>query len=182
MKKVVVAVVNHSMSNAFSILEIMPKYNIDLLDLDDRFRRALSFVHPDLFIQRTAQERTMAANIAVKLTEAYQILKDPLKRAAELLRINGVDVPGENGKTVSHPTLLAQIMQWREELDSCKVEKQVDILEQELRQRLDLIKASFDRDKPDSLAYLYLELVYITKILEEIRYHPLRKVYVRSTH
>jgi len=169
------------MSNAFETFGLPPKYNINLLDLENRHRRALSFVHPDLFVKKTAQERTAAATVAMKFNESYQILKDPLKRAAELLKSRGVEVPGENGKTVGHSTLLMRVMQWREELAACRFEKELTKLETDLKKRVDFVKSAFDESDSDSLPYLYLEFVYLTKILEEIYYHPLRKSNVRST-
>ncbi|WP_198022288.1 Fe-S protein assembly co-chaperone HscB [Candidatus Odyssella acanthamoebae] len=181
MKRGDVVAESRSMSNAFETFGLSPKYNIDLLDLENRHRRALSFVHPDLFVTKTAQERTAAASLAVKFNESYQILKDPLKRAAELLKSHGVEVPGENGKTVGHSTLLVRVMQWREELASYRFEKELTKLETELKKRLDFVKSAFDGSDADSLPYLYLEFVYLTKILEEIHYHPLRKPHVRST-
>lgn len=169
------------MSNAFETFGLSPKYNIDLFDLENRHRRALSFVHPDLFVKKTAQERAAAATVAMKFNESYQILKDPLKRAAEILRSRGIEVPGENGKTVGHSTLLVRVMQWREELAACRFEKELTNLETDLKKRLEFVKSAFDGSDADSLPYLYLEFAYLTKILEEIYYHPLRKPHVRST-
>ncbi|WP_175282097.1 Fe-S protein assembly co-chaperone HscB [Candidatus Odyssella thessalonicensis] len=179
MKKVGVVVGNPSMSNAYEIFGLTPKFNIDLLDLEKRFRQGQQLVHPDRFVAKPAQERAAAAAQALKLTEAYNILRDPLKRAAEYLRAKGSSIPGENGQTVSHSTLLADVMQWREQLEDCSQASDLKALENEFLKRLDLIKLSFDNRDADQLAYLYLELVYVSKILEDISYHPLRKNYVR---
>lgn len=172
-------VVNLFMSDIFEIFGLSPCYNIDLQDLEDRFRRGQSLVHPDRFVAKSAQERTAAAKHAIKLNESYQILKDPLKRAAAFLTVKGIKIPGENGATVNHPALLGQVMQWREELESCESESELAVFESDLSKKLEVIKSVFDV-KEDALDYLYLELVYISKILEEIRFHPLRKSNVCS--
>lgn len=172
-------VVSLSMSDIFEIFGLSPCYNIDLQDLEDRFRRGQGLVHPDRFVAKSMQERTAAARQAVKLNESYQILKDPLKRAAAFLAVKGIKVPGDNGATVNHPALLGQVMQWREGLESCKSESELAVFESELSGKLESIKSAFDTNE-ETLDYLYLELVYISKILEEIRFHPLRKPNVCS--
>lgn len=52
----------------------------------------------------------------MRINEAYQRLKDPLKRAAYLCELNGAPVNAENN-TAMPAAFLMQQMEWREALD-----------------------------------------------------------------
>jgi molecular chaperone HscB len=53
---------------------------------------------------------------SVRINEAYQRLKDPLKRAAYLCELHGAPVNAENN-TAMPAAFLMQQMEWREALD-----------------------------------------------------------------
>jgi molecular chaperone HscB len=194
MRRGAVGVVNHFMFEsqggdqrverdpltAFELLGFPPRYALDLGELENHYRRVQSSVHPDRFVGKSTQDQIIAAGYAVKLSEAYQTLKDPVKRAAELLKAKGTPVPGDNGQTVQHPTLLMDMIQGREDLEACETEKELMIFEKKLSERLDAVKTAFD-SSPDALSSLYLEFVYLRKILEEINSHPLRRAHVHPT-
>ena len=56
---------------------------------------------------------------SVRINEAYQRLKDPLKRASYLCELNGAYVNAENNTAMSASFLMQQI-EWREALDEAK--------------------------------------------------------------
>ncbi len=179
MKKADAVVESRSMSNSFQVFDLDVRFTIDLDDLDHKYRLIQALVHPDRFVHKTEAERRAAADQAIKINEAYQRLKNPIHRAEDFLKAKGYDVPGQQGQTVQHPTLLMKVMEWREELEGVQKTEDLDLLEEALQKRLEFVHQAMDTS--DSLVYLYLELVYLTKILEEMSYHPLRKTYVRST-
>ena len=53
---------------------------------------------------------------SVRINEAHQRLKDPLKRAAYLCELHGAPIQAENN-TAMPAAFLMQQMQWREDLD-----------------------------------------------------------------
>lgn len=179
MKKAAVAVGNLFMSNVFDLLGLDVKFNIDLETLDQNYRTVQALIHPDRMIGKPEAERNTAMEQAAKVNEAYHRLKNPLHRAEEFLKAKGIKVPGQGGKTVQHPTLLMKVIEWRENLENVKKLEDLTALEESLNDRLTFIHQTMD--STDSLVYFYLELVYITKILEEISHHPLGKTHVRAT-
>ena len=56
---------------------------------------------------------------SVRINEAYQRLKDPLKRAAYLCELNGAPIDAENN-TAMPADFLMQQMDWREALDDAE--------------------------------------------------------------
>ncbi len=68
---------------------------------------------------------------SVRINEAYQRLKDPLKRAAYLCELLGAPINAENN-TAMPPAFLMQQMEWREALDEAASEDDLEVLEREL--------------------------------------------------
>ncbi len=58
--------------------------------------RAAGRVHPDRFAAEGAAAQRMAMQWAVRVNEAYQRLKDPLKRAAYLCELRGAPIDAED--------------------------------------------------------------------------------------
>ena len=70
---------------------------------------------------------------SVRINEAYQRLKDPLKRAAYLCELHGAPVNAENN-TAMPAAFLMQQMEWREELDDAKSAEDLDKISVQCKQ------------------------------------------------
>ena len=73
-------------------------------------------MHPDRFAGEGAAAQRIAMQWAVRVNEAYQRLKDPLKRAAYLCELRGAPIEAESN-TAMPAAFLMQQMAWREALD-----------------------------------------------------------------
>ena len=62
---------------------------------------------------------------SVRINEAYQRLKDPLKRASYLCELNGSPVNAENN-TAMPASFLMQQMEWREALDDAQTTESME--------------------------------------------------------
>ena len=114
-------------STDFELFDIAPRFAIDRNALDARWLALQAEVHPDRFAIEGAAAQRVAMQWAVRVNEAYQRLKDPLRRAAYLCELNGVPIEAENNTAM--PTLfLMQQMAWREALDDAGSGPQVDAL------------------------------------------------------
>jgi molecular chaperone HscB len=76
-------------------------------------------VHPDRFAAEGAAAQRLAVQWAVRVNEAYQRLKDPLRRAAYLCERAGVPIDAENNTAMPSDFLMQQ-MEWREALDDAQ--------------------------------------------------------------
>ena len=100
----------------FRLFGLPPQHAIDRAALDAQWRRLQAEVHPDRFAHEGASAQRLAMQWAVRVNEAYQRLKDPLKRAAYLCEQRGVAIDAEHN-TAMPKAFLMQQMQWREALD-----------------------------------------------------------------
>jgi molecular chaperone HscB len=69
---------------------------------------------------------------AVRVNEAHQRLKDPLRRAAYLCELRGAPVDAERN-TAMPASFLMQQMAWREALDEARGLDEVQALDEEVR-------------------------------------------------
>ena len=72
--------------------------------------------HPDRHASADAATQRQAMQWSVRINEAYQRLKDPIKRAAYLCELNGAPIQAENN-TAMPADFLMQQMEWREALE-----------------------------------------------------------------
>ena len=103
-------------ANDFELFELPPQFALDRSQLDERWKALQREVHPDRFAAEGAFAQRVAMQWSVRINEAYQRLKDPLKRAAYLCELRGQPVNAESN-TAMPAAFLMQQMEWRETLD-----------------------------------------------------------------
>ena len=119
-------------STDFELFDIEPRFDIDRDALDTRWRALQGEVHPDRFAAQGASARRAAMQWSVRVNEAYQRLKDPLRRAAYLCELRGAPVDAGNN-TAMPGAFLMQQMAWREALDDATGVAAVQALDGEVR-------------------------------------------------
>lgn len=97
-------------------------------DIDARWKALQAEVHPDRFAAEGAAAQRVAMQWAMRVNEAYQRLKDPLKRAAYLCELRGASVGAENN-TQMPAAFLMQQMEWREALEDASGEAALEALD-----------------------------------------------------
>jgi len=100
----------------FEIFDLPATFAQERSVLDARWKDLLREAHPDRFAAQGAAAQRVAMQWSVRINEAYQRLKDPVRRAAYLCKLNGAPVDAEQN-TAMPPDFLVQQMAWREELD-----------------------------------------------------------------
>lgn len=131
----------------FTLFGQPERFALDTAQLDRRWRELQTEVHPDRFAAQGAAAQRIAMQWSVRVNQAYQRLKDPLKRAAYLCERRGAPVNAERNTAMPREFLMQQ-MAWREALDEASdgasvqaLDAQVAAQEQALLGRL---QASFD--------------------------------------
>ena len=103
----------------FTLFGLPPRFALDRAALDAQWRALQAQVHPDRFAGEGASAQRLAMQWAVRVNEAYQRLKDPLKRGAYLCELRGAAIQAENN-TAMPAAFLMQQMAWREALDDAQ--------------------------------------------------------------
>ena len=113
----------------FALFGLPQRHALDRAELDARRRDLQARVHPDRFASEGAAAQRLAMQWAVRVNEAYQRLKDPLRRAAYLCELRGVAIDAERN-TAMPKAFLMQQMQWREALDDAQGAAEVQALDE----------------------------------------------------
>ena len=120
-------------ANDFELFELPPQFALDRSQLDERWKALQREVHPDRFAAEGAVAQRVAMQWSVRINEAHQRLKDPLKRAAYLCELLGAPIQAENN-TAMPAAFLMQQMGWREALDEAPVLAALEQLHDEVMQ------------------------------------------------
>ena len=114
-------------SNDFELFGLTQQFAQDRSALDARWKDLQREAHPDKFAAQGAAAQRVAMQWSVRINEAYQRLKDPLKRAAYLCELAGAPV-NAHSNTAMPAAFLMQQMQWREELDEARSDEALGAL------------------------------------------------------
>jgi len=114
-------------ANDFELFGMPMQFAIERDALDARWKELQRQAHPDRFAVEGAAAQRIAMQWSVRINEAYQRLKDPLKRAAYLCELHGSAVNAENN-TAMPAVFLMQQMTWRETLDETQTQAELETL------------------------------------------------------
>jgi len=115
-------------SGDFELFGLPQRFAQDRAAIDACWKDLQRQAHPDKFAAQGAAAQRLAMQWSVRINEAYQRLRDPLRRAAYLCELNGAPVNAENN-TAMPAAFLMQQMAWRESLDDASSAAELDALD-----------------------------------------------------
>ncbi len=159
-------------SDDFELFGVPRRFEQDRAVLDARWRALQGEVHPDRFAAQGAAAQRVAMQWAVRVNEAYQRLKDPLKRAAYLCELAGAPVDAENN-TAMPSAFLAQQMHWREALDEADTIEDVHRLSDDVaahrQEALARLRDTLDlQHDPNAAAGQVRALMFVERFADDI--------------
>lgn len=162
----------------FTRLGLPLQFKVDLALLDRRYFERQRLLHPDRFATRTPRERALSQQQATALNEAYETLKDPLRRADYILflRRHGANPDGCN--MVTDPALLMEAMEMREELAAASSPSEIAIVEArtagEIGTCIADLSQAFENEDLDGASRLATRLKYLRKLADDCRLRRLK--------
>jgi molecular chaperone HscB len=157
----------------FARLGVVPGFDLDLDRLEKQYLGFQRAMHPDRFVTKTPKERAIAEQQAVSMNEAYETLKDPLRRAAYLLERAGKTAAVDKDQTVHDPELLMEAMEAREQLSEVATVDALEKLQVEAGAKaidlLSQLSKAFAADDLDAANRAATRMKYWRKFLEESR-------------
>jgi molecular chaperone HscB len=112
-------------STDFELFNLPLTFAQDRAAIDARWKDLQREAHPDKFAAQGAAAQRIAMQWSVRINEAYQRLKDPVRRAAYLCELHQAPINAENN-TAMPTAFLMQQMELREELDDAKTTDNLD--------------------------------------------------------
>ena len=105
----------------FGFFGLPRRLNLEVTDLEHRFRALSRQFHPDYFYNAPATERRASLERSSYLNDAYRTLRQPMARVEYLLQLEGLAArgPEEASKQVP-PALLEEVFALNEDLDEVR--------------------------------------------------------------
>jgi|SRR5579871_4293015 len=161
-------------ANYFELLGLAPRFPVEERDLEARYHERSKLHHPDRHARADGATRVKSALATSELNQAYRTLRDPVRRAEYLLKLNGIDVSDEKSGKVA-PDFLVEMMELRERLQEARAardEREIARLAVEVRGKsegaLDEIAAGFAAEALDRVAEALVAHRYFRRFLDEI--------------
>jgi molecular chaperone HscB len=160
--------------NHFAAFGLAPAFSLDGGVLASRFRELQSATHPDRFVSANEVEQRAAIERATEVNEAYQTLRDPVRRAMYLLWLKNVNGMDERNTSMPHDFLVEQI-EWREAIADAKLKEDTDRLD-EMNTELQSIFASlgntfskaYEGEHLPVATTLARKMRFMQKLIEEV--------------
>nr|WP_086941249.1 co-chaperone HscB [Thaumasiovibrio occultus] len=161
--------------NHFDLFRLPSGFAVDGNLLSERFRELQRQFHPDNFATASERDRLMAVQKAAEINDAFQTLKNPIRRAEYLLTLQGVELHGEQ-QTMQDPEFLMAQMMLREQLEeipeSSDPEGALAEFDDEVtslyREQVSAFMAAFDAQDYESAADVVRKLKFIVKLQQEV--------------
>ena len=112
-------------STDFELFDVPEQFAQNRMVLDARWKQLQREAHPDKFAAQGAAAQRVAMQWSVRINEAYQRLKEPLRRASYLCELNGAPINPETN-TAMPSAFLMQQMTWREALDEAETVEEMN--------------------------------------------------------
>jgi molecular chaperone HscB len=123
-------------SDHFALFGVERRYDVDLAELERRYKELARSLHPDRYAKADPRARRASLQRSVQINDAWKTLRHPVKRAEYMLAQMGIEVGGEEGTRRRGPDgraermpvpqeLLLEVMELREALSEAKVARDV---------------------------------------------------------
>jgi len=159
----------------FELFGLKPIFAIDLAQLQADQRRLQASYHPDRYVNASDRDKRLSVQVASWVNQAYETLRDPVKRSRYLLEISGADYPDDSTTTSDTGFLMEQI-ELREAVEACRQDADglasSELIETGLRQReRDLASefvASFEASDFDAAIDTSRKMQFIQRIQQQL--------------
>ena len=156
----------------FSLFGLPQRQAQDRAEIDARWKALQAQVHPDKFAAEGAAAQRLAMQWAVRVNEAQQRLRDPMKLAAYLCELRGAPLQA-NENTRMPVSFLMEQMAWREGMDDADGVVAVQAIDDEVSAREAALLAEVqilldDKNDAGAAAERVRALMFIARFRQDI--------------
>ena len=166
----------------FELFELPVSFEIDLSDLNQRYRELQRAVHPDKYANASDHERRLSVEKAAAINDAFQTLKSPQRRARYMLELQSVSFDDEKD-TALDPSFLMEQIELRESLSElgqsddplatlnqimADIKSRIDVVVEEISQQL--ARGELDNSQKQTVKQLVHKMQFLNKLQQEAEY------------
>jgi len=158
----------------FARLGIAVSFDVDISALDRVYFDLQRRLHPDRFATKSVKEKALSQQQATALNDAYETVKNPLKRADYMVHLKGVQVLPEGCNLVHDQAILMEAMEMRERLAAAETLAELEAIAAHTKAELDTVirdlSKAFRGDDREVASRLTTRLKYLHKMMDEVRH------------
>ncbi len=153
------------MKNHFETFSFSTLFEIDLDLLEKKYLEFQRQFHPD---------RSSTADIekSIAVNEAYEILKNPLKRASHILQLHNIDLENDSTAPKADLATLQEILELQEKVEEVEI-FEIETLRKKLNQTIKLLltETATHLENKDfkQAAQILMKAKYFDKTLRDLR-------------
>lgn len=130
----------------FAIFNLNKNYSIDKNKLDKQYKDIQKVIHPDKYSLLGDKEIKEAQDCSAYVSNAYNILKDDIKRANYLLKLKGADCIEETSSNVYETDLLEALMEYQERIEESESQYELNDIKTEIINKIENLKLNIESD------------------------------------
>ncbi len=163
-------------STYFELFGLPEGFAVNQTHLDEAYRTIQAQIHPDRFASQGAAQKRIATQWSTRANDAYQTLKDPLKRAIYILHLRNIELGDGQQVHALSPAFLMQQIEWREGIEAAAStgdSSALDTLLYELQARQDLCFEVFAKnlEVQENVQAInsVRELMFLNRLIQEAK-------------
>ncbi len=151
-------------------------YDMDIASLKKKYKRLQAELHPDKFVNKTAEEKELSAEQSSLVNQAFSTLSDPYTRGLALLELHGNPIDETNDTAASDFDFLEEIMTLNEELQELEETRELnrlisirDLSRTRLNEFEKQVKIEFDNGSIHSAKETLSKMKYFVNIDRQVK-------------
>ncbi|XP_072271567.1 iron-sulfur cluster co-chaperone protein HscB [Pyxicephalus adspersus] len=156
----------------FQILHCDRSYEINIQELQRKYRNLQRSLHPDYFSQKSQLERDISDQQSSLVNKAYDTLLSPLSRGIYLLGIHGITLPEGTEGDMDVP-FLTEILEVNEQLidanSDVEIEEIGNVIQEKCQELIENVREAFQKDDLEGAKTFLTKMKYYTNILEQVK-------------
>ena len=161
---------NFESLNHFAKFGLKPSFEIDPEQLEDKYIKLQQQFHPDVLVNKDIKEQNKAIAASIAANQAYEILKNPLKRAIYLLKLQNIDINDDHCQIKPDPQTLMLVMQIQEQIAAGHDKQQIrNSVKSKIAGLMQKSEKLFNSKQYNEAAEKLIEVKYLDKILKDTK-------------
>ncbi len=151
--------------NFFDLFSLPVKFEIDLVDLEQKYLQLQTKFHPD-------KSSLGDINRSIEINEANKTLSDNFLRACYILNLEGIDILNDENSVRLDFEMLEEVLELQEEIEQISEQNQVQILQNKINEKVTglILTAveSLEQKLLNQAAKNLVEAKYLKKSLKDL--------------
>ncbi|XP_018429371.1 PREDICTED: iron-sulfur cluster co-chaperone protein HscB, mitochondrial [Nanorana parkeri] len=156
----------------FQILHCDRSFDVNIQELQKKYRNLQRLLHPDYFSQKSQDELDISDQQSSLVNKAYNTLLSPLSRGIYLLGLHGITFAEGTEGGVDTPFLF-EVLEVNEQLNEANTDAEIEeignLVQEKCQTLTENVKDAFQKDDLEGAKKFLTKMKYYMNILEQVK-------------